>query len=120
VSLGLVAGDGGAITWPLLTGMLRAKEHILLGDRLPAAEAVRLGIANRAVAAGTSVDVAIELAERVAALPPQAVRETKALMNHAVHRAVASLLDTAIAAESASFDEAAFHTNLAALRDRAR
>src|SRR5712671_507884 len=36
VSLGLVAGDGGAVVWPLLTSLLRAKEYILLGDRLPA------------------------------------------------------------------------------------
>ena len=47
VALGLVAGDGGAVTWPLLTGLLRAKECILLGDRISAEEASLLGGANR-------------------------------------------------------------------------
>src|SRR5262245_27667099 len=41
VALGLVAADGGALTWPLLTSLLRAKEFILLGDRLSAADAQR-------------------------------------------------------------------------------
>ena len=62
VALGLVAADGGAVLWPLLTGLLRAKEYILLGDRLPAEAAVQIGLANRVVPTGTSVDAALELA----------------------------------------------------------
>ena len=112
VMLGLVAGDGGAVTWPLLTSLLRAKEYIFLGDRLPAEEAVRIGIANRVVPSGTSVDAALELADRIAALPPQAVQETKALLNHSVTSAVEALLTTAVATETASFDEPAFRANL--------
>jgi enoyl-CoA hydratase len=112
VALGLVAADGGALTWPLLTSLLRAKEFILLGDRLPAAEAVALGLANRVVPTGTSMTVALELAERLAALPPQAVIATKSVLNDALRRAVATVLEGAIAAETASFDEAAFQANL--------
>ena len=97
VMLGLVAGDGGAVMWPLLTSLLRAKEYIFLGERVPAEEAVRLGIANRVVPSGTSVEAALELADRIAALPPQAVRETKALLNRSVNGAVEALLTTAIA-----------------------
>lgn len=118
VALGLVAADGGAVTWPLLVGLLRAKEYILLGDRLPAAEAVRIGVANRLVGTGESVQVALELAERFASLPPQAVVESKRLLNDALHRAVATLLDGAIAAETASFDEPKFQENLARMLKR--
>jgi enoyl-CoA hydratase len=112
VALGLVAADGGAVMWPLLTSLLRAKEYILLGDRLSAEDAVRIGIANRVVATGTSVEAAIALGQRVAALPPQAVRETKALLNQAMRTAVDSLLADALATETASFDEPAFRANL--------
>jgi len=112
VALGLVAADGGAVLWPLLTSLLRAKEYILLGDRLSAADAVQIGVANRVVPTGTSVGAAIALGHRVAALPPQAVRETKALLNQAVRNAVDSLLPGALAAESASFEEPAFRANL--------
>jgi enoyl-CoA hydratase len=118
VALGLVAGDGGALTWPLLTSLLRAKEFILLGDRVPAEEALRLGLANRVVPTGTSVTVALELAARLAALPPQSVRETKALLNRALHGAVASMLADAVRTETESFDEPAFRSNLDAMLRR--
>jgi len=116
VALGLVAADGGGLTWPLLTSLLRAKEFILLGDRLPAADALQLGLANRVVPAGTAVTVALELAGRMADLPPQALRESKALLNRALQHAVSSWLPGAVAAESASFEEPAFQGNLARLR----
>jgi enoyl-CoA hydratase len=118
VMLGLVAGDGGALLWPLLTSLLRAKEYIFLGDRLPAEEAVRVGIANRVVPTGASVAAALELADRIAALPPQAVRETKALLNRSVTGAVEALLTNAITTETASFDEPAFRANLGRMLGR--
>jgi enoyl-CoA hydratase len=118
VSLGLVAADGGALTWPLLTSLLRAKEFLLLGDRVPAQEAVQLGLANRVVATGTALGVAVGLAERMAALPPQALRETMALLDAAVRSTVGGLLAGAIAAETKSFDEPAFQANLAKMLRR--
>jgi enoyl-CoA hydratase len=118
VALGLVAGDGAALTWPLLTSLVRAKEFVLLGDRIPAEDALRLGLANRVVPTGTSLDVALEIAGRLAALPPQSVRETKALLNSAMHAAIESLLGRAVETETASFDEPAFRTNLAGLLRR--
>ena len=118
VALGLVAADGGALVWPLLTSLLRAKEFLLLGDRLSAADAVQLGLANRVVPKGQSLDVALGLAERLAQLPPQAVAETKAVLNDALRRAVDTVLEAAMAAETASFDEPAFQANLAAMRQR--
>ncbi len=120
VALGLVAADGGALTWPLLTSLLRAKEYLLTGDRLPAAEAVTLGLANRVVPTGESRSEAVALAHRLAALPPQSVRETKALLNRAVRAAVESVLQEAVDAETASFDEPAFRANLAGMLERTR
>jgi enoyl-CoA hydratase len=120
VSLGLVAADGGALTWPLLTGLLRAKEFILLGDRLPAEDALRLGLANRVVPRGEALGTALALAERLAALPPQSVRETKALLNTALRSAVDTQLAHALASETASFDEPAFQSNLQRMLRRKR
>ncbi len=117
VALGLVAADGGGLMWPLLTSLLRAKEFIFLGDRVPAADAVQLGLANRVVPTGTALSVALELAERMASVPPQGLRETKALLNRTLQHAVSSWLTGAIAAETASFDEPLFQRNLEHLRD---
>ncbi len=61
VSIGLTAGDGGAATWPLLMGMLRAKEYLLTGDRIPAALAVEFGLANRVVADDQLMNEALAL-----------------------------------------------------------
>ena len=49
VSIGLVAGDGGAVGWPLMMSLLKAKEYLFTGDRIPAQLAVELGLANRVV-----------------------------------------------------------------------
>jgi enoyl-CoA hydratase len=102
VSVGLVAADGGALTWPALTSLVRAKEYLFTGDRIPAEQAVQLGLANRVVPDGESVDAAIELAERMAKQPRQALRDTKRALNKQLERAVLEVLDFAVAAEAIS------------------
>jgi enoyl-CoA hydratase len=118
VSIGLVAGDGGALTWPLSMGLQRSKEWLLLGGRISAAQALSYGLANRVVPDGEAVREACALALRLAGLPPQALRETRRVLNQPlVARADAALADL-LAAESASFDEPAFQETLARLRKR--
>ena len=102
VSVGLVAGDGGAITWPALTSLLRAKEFLFTGDRIPAEQAVSLGFANRVVEDGTSVEQAVELAHRLAKQPAQALRDTKRAVNRHLERSIHDILDFALAAEGVS------------------
>jgi enoyl-CoA hydratase len=118
VALGLVAADGGAIAWPFLTGLLRAKEHLILGTRISATEAVEAGLATRI--SPEPVAEAVELAHRIAKLPPQSVMETKRLLNAGLRAAVATLLDDAMAAEWRSFDTPEFRANLARLRPAER
>jgi enoyl-CoA hydratase len=102
VAVGLVAGDGGALTWPALTSLLSAKEYLFTGDRISAHDAVRLGLANRVVNDGAVLEEATVLARRIAAQPTEALRATKRLVNAALERAVAGSLDFAVAAESVS------------------
>jgi enoyl-CoA hydratase/carnithine racemase len=102
VNVGLVAGDGGAALWPLLTSLLRAKEYIFTGDRIPPEQAVQLGLANRVVPADALMDEALRLAQRLAALPARALRDTKRALNAHVEKAVAGPLEIAIQAELAT------------------
>jgi enoyl-CoA hydratase len=102
VSVGLVAGDGGAITWPLLTSLLKAKEYLFLGDRIPSDVAVELGLANRVVPDGSSVDAALVLAHRLAMQPAQALRDTKRAINRHLHNSIHEVLDYALSAEAIS------------------
>jgi enoyl-CoA hydratase len=103
VLVGLVAGDGGAAFWPLLTGLLRAKELLLLGSRVSPQEAVGLGLANRVVPAEQLMTEATDLAKRLAALPPQAVQDTKRSLNIHLKTAMGSVLDFSLATEGESF-----------------
>jgi enoyl-CoA hydratase len=103
VSLGLLDGAGGFLLWPLLTSLSAAKEYLLLGDRVSGTEAHRLGLANRVVPASAVLGEALQLANRLAALPPQAVRQTRQLLNFHIDR-VAELLPRCARAESECFD----------------
>jgi enoyl-CoA hydratase/carnithine racemase len=102
VAVGLVAGDGGALLLPLIIGPARAKELLFLGDRVGAEQAVRVGIANRAVPGGELLDEAMELARRLAALPARALRETKRAVNLHLEQALATVMETALLAERES------------------
>ena len=103
VALGLLDGAGGIVLWPLLTGLSAAKEHLLLGDRVPSAEAHRLGLVNRIVPTEDTVAAALDLARRLAALPPRAVREARRLLNSHIERA-APVLSACARAESECFE----------------
>jgi enoyl-CoA hydratase len=108
VSVALVAGDGGAVTWPAMTSLLRAKQYLLTCDRLPAAEAVELGLANFVVAPDQLLTEATAYAQRLAAQPPQAVQQTKALLNVHLKANAERALELGLAAESDSHDTAEY------------
>jgi enoyl-CoA hydratase len=103
VVVGLVAADGGAITWPLLTSLQLAKEYALTGDRIPAARAAQIGLANHVVPAESLMDEALACARRIAALPAQAIQDTKRALNIHLERAVLAALDFALLTEDRSF-----------------
>lgn len=105
VSVALVAGDGGAVTWPAHTSLLRAKQYLLTGDRLGADAAVELGLANFVVEPDALLDEALAYAHRLAALPPQAVQETKAILNQHLRANAVRALGYGLATESQSHDQ---------------
>lgn len=103
VHMALVAGDGGAISWPLNLPLVRAKRHLLWGEPLSGQDAHDLGLVSELVDSPDKVrEVALELAGRVAALPPIAVQLTKATLNAGLARRVDELLDVGFANEAIS------------------
>jgi len=103
VSVGLVAGDGGAAVWPMLLGPLAAKRHLFLGDPLTAADALRLGVAAEVCPAESVQERAIAWAERLAAQPPLALRGTKIAVNAQMKRALLDSFDLSTALEMPCF-----------------
>src|SRR3954466_4767638 len=66
VNAGLVAGDGGAILWPLLMGLNRGKEFLLTGDIMGAEDAVALGLVNHVYPRAELLEHALAMAKRLA------------------------------------------------------
>ncbi len=81
-SLGLVPEAASSLLFPRLVGHQRASALLLLGEALDAPTAQEWGLVNQVVAAEELMDTARALAARLAALPPEAVRLTKALIKH--------------------------------------
>jgi enoyl-CoA hydratase len=99
--MGLVPGDGG-MAWPALTGLSRAKEYLFLGARIPADEAVRMGLASRVVAPGDLLDEAMDLARRLADMPAAALQDTKRALNSYLEIQLEHAFDIALSGELAS------------------
>jgi enoyl-CoA hydratase len=112
VAVGLVAADGGPITWPLLTSLQLAKEYALTGDRIPAERAAAIGLVNHVCPDDEVFDQALACARRIAALPKTAVEDTKRVMNLHLDRAVLATLDFALGAENRSFDTPEVRANV--------
>jgi len=112
VAIGLVAADGGPITWPLLISLQLAKEYALTGDRIPAARAAQIGLVNHVCPDGEVVEQALACAHRIAKLPQRATEDTKRILNLHLERAVLSTIDYALSAEDRSFQSPELRANL--------
>ena len=115
VQVGLVAGDGGAVIWPLVLGPAQAKRYLMTGDALTAPEAERLGLISAAVPADDLQETALQFARRLAAGAPLAVRYTKAAVNQLVKQALTTAFDYSTALELVTFVSADHQEALRAL-----
>ncbi len=116
VSVGLVAGDGGAALWPLLTNILRTREFLLTGERIPAARATEIGLASRTVPGGALMTEATTLADRLARQPAGALQGTKRILNMHLSRALSGAVAAGFAAEEATMQTPEHLERLEALR----
>ena len=102
VVIGLVAGDGGAMMWPILVGMARAKRFLLTGDPVVGSVAAEWGLVTEACAVEDVLPRALELAERMAASSSVAVQGTKKALNAVLHMLSSVTLDLGFQAERVS------------------
>ena len=102
VRLGIAAGDHAVLLWPLLCGMAKAKYHLLTGAPLDGREAERIGLVSRCAAADAVLPEALDLAERLAAASPTAIRWTRATLNH-WYRAALPAFESSLALEMLGF-----------------
>jgi enoyl-CoA hydratase len=120
VSVGLVAADGGPLSWPLHTSLLLAKEYAFTGDRISAARAAEIGLVNHVCADAEVLEAALAAARKIAALPRQAVEATKRVLNLHLERAVLATIDFAMSAETESFGTDDLRANVDRFLGRSR
>lgn len=102
VKVGLVAGDGGALMWPLLVGFQRAKELLFLGDSIDAAEAARIGLVTHCVPDAALDDKVYGLAERLCRVAPLALSWTKRTINHTLRQLAQGTMENGLLMETLS------------------
>ena len=118
VRLGLVAGDGGAVIWPQLIGLVRAKEFLLTGDPVAAPRAAEIGLINRCVPLD-ELDAAVDgLCAKLLGGAQQAIRWTKRLTNLELRRVTELVLPVGLDYEIRSVRTADHREGVAALKDK--
>ncbi len=118
VALGLVAGDGGAVIWPQLVGLARAKEFLLSGELLRAERAQAIGLVNHVVPA-EELDARVDaFCDKLLAGATNAIRWTKVLLNMELKRVANSVMEAGIAYEAVAVRSWEHREGVQALRDK--
>ncbi|GAA1198762.1 enoyl-CoA hydratase/isomerase family protein [Prauserella alba] len=91
--LGLSVTGAASRLLPLLVGPLKAKELMLLGERIDAETAAGLGLVNRVVPRDELGARVTELASELADKPPRSVTLAKRALDHGIDGAVESVLE---------------------------
>jgi enoyl-CoA hydratase len=100
--LGVAAGDSAVINWPLLCGMAKAKYLLLLCEPVGGEDAEKYGLVSLCVEDDELQDKALEIAHRLAAGAPSAIRWTKYALNQ-WYRMAGPAFDTSTALEMLGF-----------------
>lgn len=100
VKLGIIPGDGGAWLLPRIVGFSRATELALTGEMIDAAEALKIGLVSHVVPDADLLTKAREIAAKIAANPPHAVRMTKRLLREGQMADLKNILEMSAAMQS--------------------
>jgi enoyl-CoA hydratase len=106
VNVGLVAGDGGALIWPFLVGVNKAKELLMTGDLIEGEELARMGIVNHVVPADELDSFGKDLARRLAGMAPYACRASKVAINKIIKQRAELVVDIGLSLEWLSMQKA--------------
>lgn len=118
VSVGLVAGDGGALIWPQLLGYAKARKYLFTGGMLTALDAERMGLISDVVPESELDAATYGLGERLASGAIKAIRWTKITTNLPLKQLFHSFFDSGVAYEILSNATADHQEAVNAFRDK--
>lgn len=102
VSMGIGAGDGGQVIWPLLLGVNRAKWFLMTGERLTGAALFDMGLVNFLVDDKEILNKALECANKLAAGPQAAIIASKVPINSYIRSISNQVLPLSLTMEGAT------------------
>ncbi|SFG10416.1 enoyl-CoA hydratase [Palleronia marisminoris] len=115
--LGVAAGDHAAIVWPLLCGLAKAKYYLLLCEPVSGEEAERIGLISLCTEPDELQEKALDVARKLAAGSPSALRWTKFALNNWLRQA-GPIFDTSLALEFTGFNGPDVQEGLASLAEK--
>ncbi|WP_167073697.1 crotonase/enoyl-CoA hydratase family protein [Sphingomonas vulcanisoli] len=118
LKLGLLPGDGGAWLLPRAIGMSRAAELFFTGDSIDAETAALWGLVSRVVPLGRLTAEAERLAQKIASMPPHALRIAKSLMRAGQSASFDTLLEMSATTQALAHYSADHKEGIEALIDR--
>jgi len=112
IKRGLVADCGLTYTLPRAAGLTKALEIMLLGEPIEVADAERMGLVNRVVTSKQLLPVSLELAGKLAKLPPIALRLHKEAAYRSLTSDLASQLEFETQAQLTCFQSEDFQEGI--------
>lgn len=102
INVGLVAGDGGSLIWPLLAGHARATYYLLTGEPITGARAAEIGLVTESCSA-EALDARVNaIAEKLSSGAAVAIRLTKKAVNMVLRQQLETLMDAHLGFETMS------------------
>lgn len=118
--VGLAGADmGAAYLLPRVIGLARATELLMLGDTIPADDALRIGLVNAVVPAERLMAETYTLAARLAAGPSFALGMTKTLLNHELDTDFTAAIEAEAQGQAICMQTPAFRAAYDAFKARA-
>ncbi len=118
--LGIMPAAGGTQRLPKLVGLARAKELVLTGELITAAEGLAMGVVNRVVPPAELMPAARRMAERIAKKAPLAVELAKASLNQSGDMPMTTGLEMENVAQAILFESADKEEGMSAFLDKRR
>lgn len=102
VKMGLVAGDGGALLWPHLVGLVQARRYLLTGELLDGRQAHTAGLVTEAATAETLDEAVERWVTKLGHGATQAIAGTKRALNAQLRQQAAVFMDAHLGLETQS------------------
>jgi enoyl-CoA hydratase len=118
VKIGIGAGDGGQVIWPLLMGVNRAKWYLMTGDPLDGNEAYELGLVTFLVDDAKILDKALACAEQLASGPSLAISASKVPINNYIRFVSNMVLPLSLSMEGATMQTQDAHEGFRAFAEK--